>query len=85
MDEPYYTDEMRQFVESLDNAFNFPVDIMILNDADGPYLALLFKQSDHAKWGEDRLTLEGIATYLVDLRNGLKERGARVTFLVGGD
>lgn len=82
MDETYYTDEMRQFVASLENVYDFPVDIVLSEDAEGPFLSLAFTEADHRRFGEDRLVIEEVATYLVDLRNGLIDRGARVTFIV---
>jgi len=82
MDETYYTDEMKAFVLELDNIHKFPVDIVMASDENGPYLCLLFDKADHEQFGQDRLVIEEVAEYLVDLRNGLIERGARVTFAV---
>lgn len=82
MDETYYTDEMKAFALGLENIHNFPVDVAIANDEDGPYLCLVFDKADHERFGLDRLVIEDVAEYLVDLRNGLIERGARVTFAV---
>lgn len=80
MDETYYTDKMRKFVNDLENIHDFPVEVRLNEDEDGTYVCLVFSAEDHHRFGQDRLVIEEVAEYLVDLRNGLIDLGARVTF-----
>jgi hypothetical protein len=82
MAEHYYTDKMRELTASLDNIHNFPITIMQLEDSSGPFLSVSFSDTDYTKYGQDKHALFEIASYLVDLRNGLIDLGARVTFAV---
>lgn len=79
----YYTDEMRAFVASLPNEYNFPVEISILTDDFGDFLVLSFNEWDYLHYKAEKQFVE-IGNYLVELRNGLKALGARVTFAVIG-
>ena len=82
MDETYYTDEMRAFVAEWGNPLNIDVLIGQMEDDEGPFLTLQFDKSEVESRGEDQYT--AVAEYLVGLRNGLMDRGARVTFAVTG-
>jgi hypothetical protein len=79
----YYTDSMREFVAELDNKYNFPVEISILEDAHGEFLVLAFTEFDYEIHRLDDHFRE-VGEYLVELRKGLCELGARVTFAVKG-
>lgn len=76
---PYYTDSMRQFVAGFENKYNFPVEISILEDSFGEFLVLTFTEKDYEREHEKDHFRE-IGEYLVGLRQGLKDLGARVTF-----
>jgi hypothetical protein len=80
MVESYYTDEMRRFVATLDNPDNVMVDVSIMSNIDGPYIVLYV---DSKQWDGYDLVSEGAAKYLSELRNGLIDRGARVSYWFG--
>jgi len=83
MAEPYYTDSMRQFVADLPNTHDFQVEISQYQDNDGDFLVLTFTHDSFEYWSQDDAFTD-ITQYLIDLRNGLIERGARATFNVVG-
>lgn len=82
MGEPYYTDVMQQFVAGLDNSYGFRADISQMEDTNGPFLCVIFSETEVNRFRDDTDAYWAIANYLVNLRNGLMERGARVTFVV---
>lgn len=82
MDESYYTDSMREFVAGLENGYEFKADISQMQDDEGPFLCIIFSETEVNRFRDDTDAYWAIANYLVNLRNGLMERGARVTFVV---
>lgn len=78
----YYSDAMRQFVSNLDNPLGIQVDISEFEDRHGRYLILFVDKSQVE--GKSPEELSPVADYLVALRAGLIQRGARATFMFGG-
>jgi hypothetical protein len=87
MAEHYYTEAMKDFTSKLDNVHNFPVTISQFDHEGEPCLVLSFEDADLLEYGDDKHALFEVASYLIELRNGLISLGARVTFFVrdGGD
>jgi hypothetical protein len=78
---PYYTDEMKEFARGLENKLDFPTVITQLEDEFGPFLVINFTDHDYQKhYDGNTRELTVIAEYLVDLKLGLENLGARVTF-----
>lgn len=82
MDQSYYTDEMKSFVRGIENKHNFPVDISIMSDDDGPYLVVSFPEKEYTEVSTNQPVFEEVAELLYTIRRGLQKYGARVTYLI---
>jgi hypothetical protein len=86
MDESYYSDEMKKFVAAMreHRVHDFDADIYMMEDDEGEFLTIVVNSSFSGEEVSQEKARD-IAEWLIHLRDGLKELGARVTFLVESD